>query len=171
MASHVFLFLVTRLVTILSGSDTSRCMKKDVNISRAVIWDRLQEVRSAYDNLEKLKPLVEKWEEDFGPEHQNLVDELIATASSNYWNEMAAREGHSLDDLIRTLWESWDEGEYTSENIPDGVQVYVTKCPMADAFRAIGRVDLGVQFFCNEDEHIVAGFNPSIKFSRTKTLM
>ncbi|MFW9789019.1 MAG: L-2-amino-thiazoline-4-carboxylic acid hydrolase, partial [Candidatus Thorarchaeota archaeon] len=25
--------------------------------------------------------------------------------------------------------------------------------------------------FCNEDEHIVAGFNPSIKFSRTKTLM
>jgi hypothetical protein len=42
---------------------------------------------------------------------------------------------------------------------------------MADTFKAIEKVDLGVQFFCNEDAFIVEGYNPAIKFHRTKTLM
>jgi len=84
---------------------------------------------------------------------------------------MSSREGKTLDDLVRTLWKTWDEGEYRIEKVSDGVQVYVTNCPMVEAFRSIGRADLGVQFFCNEDDHIVEGFNPSIKFTRTKTLM
>lgn len=138
---------------------------------RANLWKRLQEVRTSYKEPEKLGPLIEKWEKDFGPEHQDVVDELIGIASRNYWSDMSSREGKTLDDLVRTLWETWDEGEYTIEKIPDGVQVYVTKCPMVDAFRALGKADLGVQFFCNEDDRIVEGFNPCIEFTRTKTLM
>ncbi|MFW9794828.1 MAG: L-2-amino-thiazoline-4-carboxylic acid hydrolase, partial [Candidatus Thorarchaeota archaeon] len=99
------------------------------------------------------------------------VDEMIGIASRNYWSDMSSREGKTLDDLVRTLWHTWDEGEYTIEKIPDGIQVYVTRCPMVNAFRSIGRADLGVQFFCNEDDHIVEGFNPCIRFTRTKTLM
>jgi predicted ArsR family transcriptional regulator len=146
-------------------------MNNDPEIPLSVIWNRLQEVRGAYKDPEKLKSLVEKWEEDFGPEYQDIVDELIATTSQNYWSDMSAREGKSMEDLVRTLWKSWDDGEFTSEEIPNGIQVYVKKCPMANSFRAIGKVDLGIQFYCNEDTHIVAGFNPSIKFTRTKTLM
>jgi len=146
-------------------------MNKDVENLRATLWRRLQEVRGSYEDSEQLKTLIEQWEEDFGPEHQDLVDELIGTASRNYWSDKSSREGKTLDDLVRTLWYTWDEGEYKIEKIHDGVQVYVTKCPMVDGFRSIGRADLGVQFFCNEDDHIVEGFNPSIRFTRTKTLM
>jgi hypothetical protein len=163
--------LITQSTRILLISQVSVTMSKDVDNFRATLWKRLQEVRGSYKDPEALKSLIEKWENDFGPEDQDLVDELISTASRNYWNDMSSREGKTLDDLVRTLWHTWDEGEYTIEEIPDGIQVYVTKCPPVDAFRALGRADLGVQFFCNEDEHIVEGFNPSIQFRRTKTLM
>ncbi|MHA1951179.1 MAG: L-2-amino-thiazoline-4-carboxylic acid hydrolase [Candidatus Thorarchaeota archaeon] len=146
-------------------------MSKEDDSPRTILWKRLQEVRGCYNNTEALKPLVEKWEQDFGPEHQDLVDEMIASACKNYWSEISAREGTSIDDLIRTQWMPWDEGEFRTEKVKDGIQTYVTKCPMADAFKSIGKVALGVQFFCNEDEHIVKGFNPSIQFHRTKTLM
>jgi hypothetical protein len=146
-------------------------MNKDANAFRTILWERLQEVRGCYKDPKKLGSLIETWEEDFGPEHQNLVDELICISSRNYWSDVSSREGKTLDDLVRTLWHSWDEGEYTIESIPDGVQVYVTKCPMADAFRLIGKSNLGIQLFCNEDYHIVEGFNPCIQFTRTKTLM
>ena len=146
-------------------------MSKKVDSSRATIWKRLQEVRTSYKDPEKLKPLIEKWEADFGPEHQDLVDEMIAEASRNYWREISSREGTSIDDLIHSQWKPWTEGEYKIEKISDGIQIYCTKCPMAEVFRSIGRVDLGVQFFCKEDAYIVEGYNPSIRFDRTKTLM
>lgn len=146
-------------------------MNKEVESLRATLWRRLQEVRGSYEDTEKLKTLLEKWEEDFGPEHQDLVDEMIAEASGNYWREVSAREGKSVDDLIRTQWMPWTEGAFTIEKIPDGIQIYCTKCPMADAYKAIDRVDYGLRFHCAEDANIVTGYNPSIKFDRTKTLM
>ena len=58
-------------------------MNKDVESLRATLWRRLQEIRGSYEDPEQLKTLLEQWEEDFGPEHQDLVDEMIAEASSN----------------------------------------------------------------------------------------
>ena len=131
----------------------------------------MQEVRGCYKDTEQLKTLIVKWEVDFGPEHQQLVDEMIAEASSNYWREVSAREGKSVDDLIRTQWMPWTEGTFTIEKIPDGIQIYCTKCPMADAYKAIDRVDYGLRFQCAEDAQVVTGYNPSITVNRTKTLM
>ena len=146
-------------------------MSKDADNFRATLWKRLQEVRGCYKDPEQLKTLIEKWEVDFGPEHQQLVDEMIAEASSNYWREVSAREGKSVDDLIRTQWMPWTEGTFTIEKIPDGIQIFCTKCPMADAYKSIGRVDYGLRFHCAEDANVATAYNPSIKFERTKTLM
>ena len=146
-------------------------MTKENENTRAVIWERLQEVRGAYKEPEHLKTLIEKWENDFGPKYKDIVDEMISSGSRNFGTAMSSREGKSLDDFIRAVWTPWEEGEFTVEDVPDGVQVYVKKCPMADTYRSLGRVDLGLQFYCNEDRHIAAGFNPSIQFTRTKTLM
>ena len=146
-------------------------MNKEVESLRATLWRRLQEVRGSYEDTEKLKTLLEKWEEDFDPEHQDLVDEMIAEASGNYWREVSAREGKSVDDLIRTQWMPWTDGAFTIEKISDGIQIYCTKCPMADAYIEIDKVDYGLRFHCAEDANIVTGYNPSIKFDRTKTLM
>ncbi|MHA2026126.1 MAG: L-2-amino-thiazoline-4-carboxylic acid hydrolase [Candidatus Thorarchaeota archaeon] len=146
-------------------------MNKDAESIRATLWQKLQEIRGSYNEPERLTVLLIQWEKDFGPEHQDLVDEMIASSCRNYWREISSREGTSIDDLIRTQWMPWTEGEFRTEKVEDGIQAFVTKCPMADAFKSIGKVELGVQFFCNEDEHIVEGFNPSIQFTRTKTLM
>jgi hypothetical protein len=146
-------------------------MTKDTEKSRVVIWERLQEVRGSYQDPKKLKSLIEKWEEDFGPEYKDIIDEMISTGSRNFGSEMSSRHGKSIDDFVRTVWTPWEEGEFTIEKLPDGVKFCVTKCPMADVFRSIGRIDLGLQFYCNEDRHIAAGFNSAIKFTRTKTLM
>lgn len=150
---------------------SSRTMSKDGESIRATLWRRLQEIRGSYKDPEKLKSLLEQWEKDFGSEYQRLVDEMIATASSNYWCEISSREGTSVDDLIRMQWTTWTEGEFTTEKIPDGIQIYCTKCPMADAYKSIGREDYGLRFHCIEDFHAISGYNPSIHLERTKTLM
>ncbi len=142
-----------------------------MDVTQKLLWARLQEIRGSYNDTERLRDLLDKWEEDFGTKYQKIVDELIANAACQYWRSISAREGTTIDDLMRTQWEPWTEGEFTIEKTEDGVQIHCTKCPMADSYRAIGRVDYGVQFHCNEDEHIVAGYNPRIVFTRTKTLM
>jgi hypothetical protein len=146
-------------------------MSKDGADIRATLWQRLQEMRGSYTDLERLKILLEQWEKDFGSEHQSLVDEMIAKASSNYWREISAHEGTSVDDLIRMQWMTWTEGEFTTEKIPNGIQIYCTKCPMADAYKSISKPDYGLRFHCIEDFHAISGFNPSITLERTKTLM
>jgi hypothetical protein len=50
------------------------------------------------------------------------------------------------------------------------VRLEFTRCPWADAFRAIGRPDIG-SFFCETDALLSSCFNRRIKFEKTKSLM
>ncbi|MFX0093744.1 MAG: L-2-amino-thiazoline-4-carboxylic acid hydrolase, partial [Candidatus Hodarchaeota archaeon] len=97
--------------------------------------------------------------------------EILAEQTRKAWAAIAAREKSSFDDLIRRLWEDWTEGEFTIEKSEKGVQIYCTKCPIADSYRSIGKQALGLIFQCSEDPYIAAGFNPNIEFRRSKTLM
>ncbi len=48
----------------------------------------------------------------------------------------------------------------------------VTKCVFAELVNELGiSKEWGYDLFCSDDEHIANGFNPKIKFSRSKTLM
>ena len=50
------------------------------------------------------------------------------------------------------------------------VRLEFTRCPWADAFRALGRPDIG-RFFCETDALLCSSFNPRIKFEKTRSLM
>lgn len=138
---------------------------------REILWTKLQAIRGSYSDPESLRTLLKQWEEDACTKYQHIVDELIGERASNYWRSISAREGAGVEDLVRTQWEPWTEGEFSIEKTQDGVKVFCTKCPISDGYRLIGREDYGYLFHCAEDAHIVAGFNPKIVFKRTKTLM
>ena len=52
----------------------------------------------------------------------------------------------------------------------DSVKFRFTNCPLANAFRAIGKPEIG-KFFCDADGPLATAFNKNIKFEITKTLM
>ena len=47
----------------------------------------------------------------------------------------------------------------------------VTRCRYAEMYRELGIPDLGVLLSCGRDSALIEGFNPQIKFIRTKTIM
>ncbi|MHA2065889.1 MAG: L-2-amino-thiazoline-4-carboxylic acid hydrolase [Candidatus Thorarchaeota archaeon] len=146
-------------------------MSQDDKALREQLWERLQEIGGSYKDHERLRTLLDQWEEDFGVEYQHIIDDLIAERARQYWRRMSSLEGNTLEDLVRTMWKPWTEGEFTFELTGDVLQIQCTKCPIAEGYRAIRREQYGVLFHCNEDSHIAAGFNPNIEFSCTKTLM
>lgn len=134
------------------------------------LWQRIQEIRGSYKNPRQLKKLIQLWEDDVDDDTILRAKDLMATAASNYWQEMA-KNGESLDDLMPILWENWEEGRFTIQKTENSVQIHCSHCPMASAFREINRPDLGIFFHCDEDFAIVKGFNPEIRFSREHNLM
>ena len=141
-------------------------------IDREVIWKRIEEIRRFHSNPEQLKPLLEAWDKDFGSEYDDIAREILAENVRMNAEAWAKQKGiTTAEDIVQDMWEGWEEGEFTIEQKEDGIQIYCTKCPIADTYLSIGRKKQGLLFQCSEDPHIVSGVNPNLKFRRTKTLM
>lgn len=134
------------------------------------LWKRIQEIRANFRDPERLKMLVTQWEEDFDDETRDHAKKLMGERAHQYWASLA-KKGDTFDRFLKLSWESWTDGKFTIERKEQEAQIHCTGCPMADAYRAIGRSDLGHYFHCDEDVHMVHGFNRDIEFRRTKTLM
>ncbi|MHA2175664.1 MAG: L-2-amino-thiazoline-4-carboxylic acid hydrolase [Candidatus Hodarchaeales archaeon] len=142
------------------------------NNLRETLWKRIQEIRDSWKNTKNLEECLNRWEEDYGTSQNELAMEIIAQKTEEGWRKWAQKNNLStLEDFIHSAWEGWTEGEYTIERKPNYAQIYCTKCPMADAYLSIGKAELGKVFHCCEDPFMVLGFNPQLKFGRTKTLM
>jgi len=131
-------------------------------------------IRAARNNPSKLNGLIEKYVREYGREADQTVLEIIAEETQYAWSELAKERGsNSIDDLLDTLWKSFGSigGDYNVSREGGKVQIYATKCPMADTYRTIGKEEFGLMFHCSTDPHIVAGFNESMKFEISKTLM
>jgi len=141
-------------------------------IDREAIWKRIEEIRKFHSNPERLKALLEAWDNDFGPEYNDIAREILAEnvrKNSGAWSKQKGLT--TAEDIVKDMWEGWGEGEFTIERKEDGIQIYCTKCPIADTYLSIGRKEQGLIFQCSEDPHIVAGGYPKIGFRRTRTLM
>jgi len=91
-----------------------------------------------------------------------------------HWNNIAMERGDSIEVLVQTLWEEMgrEEGyKFTKEILPNGIRIRCTRCPLAKIARKHGLEHIGFHKYCMSDFGIVKGFNPRIKFTRTKTLM
>ncbi|MGY5875399.1 MAG: L-2-amino-thiazoline-4-carboxylic acid hydrolase [Candidatus Thorarchaeota archaeon] len=139
---------------------------------RVEMWKRIYEIRESHTDIDKLKSLLEAFERDYGPDYLETPEEVVAENVRRNAAGWARKHNYStVEDIVKDMWEGWTEGEFTIERKKDGIQIYCTKCPMADAYKSIGRTEMGLILHCSEDEHIVSGFNPEMKFRRTKTLM
>ena len=45
-------------------------------IDREAIWKRIEEIRKNDSNPEQLKPLLEAWDNDYGPEYDDIAREI-----------------------------------------------------------------------------------------------
>ena len=103
----------------------------------------------------------------------DLIGRLCADETSAHWASLTAREGRSLDDLVRLLWEPLPEQgfEFKMERTPDSLRIHCTSCPQHDLAAAIGGEEWLYALVCSTDLHVCATFDPPIRFERTKTLM
>jgi fumarate reductase iron-sulfur subunit len=83
--------------------------------------------------------------------------------------------GCSMKELGRVLRELWAEDgalEYRIlEENERTLNFDVTRCRYAELFDRLDMKDIGAHLTCVRDEPFIAGFNPSIKFERTQTIM
>lgn len=54
---------------------------------------------------------------------------------------------------------------------PDAFEFNVTRCRFAEMYRRLGLADLGPILSCSRDARMIDGFNPTLAFTRTQTLM
>ncbi|MFQ5980336.1 MAG: L-2-amino-thiazoline-4-carboxylic acid hydrolase [Candidatus Heimdallarchaeota archaeon] len=138
------------------------------------IWEKIRSILKNRRNPPKLKTLLNEWEENYGPQCNDLAMELVGHNTRNAWANIAEEEqNNTIEGLIGLLWENFRQagGEFTLEIKEDGTQIYCTKCPIADNYKEIGKPEYGLIFHCSTDLFICQGFNPAIKFQRSKTLM
>jgi predicted ArsR family transcriptional regulator len=139
------------------------------------VEEKLQEQKKQLDRAHtgRLVFLLRGLEKELGPQVVEAVDRTAGEAIRAQWAEIAQKEGNTIEDFIRVLWEPLREQgfEYTSETREDGVQMRCTRCPLSDLAREINAADWLYRLNCGSDPHMVAGFNPKMGFRRTKTLM
>jgi predicted ArsR family transcriptional regulator len=141
----------------------------DVDAYDNKLRELITEIRGARSKEKKLKALLEKYDNEYGPQAERQVLEIIAEDTKNAWVGVAEKvEKNNIQGILDTLWNSFEQigGEFTVERTEDSAQIHCTKCPMADTYLKIGLI-----FHCSTDPHIVAGFNPKMKFRITKRLM
>ncbi|MFW9908962.1 MAG: L-2-amino-thiazoline-4-carboxylic acid hydrolase [Candidatus Thorarchaeota archaeon] len=129
------------------------------------------EIRHARDKAAILGAL----EKRFGSEVREIFAEERSKIICEAWRKIAEKsKGETPADLIRVMWEPVkDIFPYEIEREEEGeIQLRVSGCIYYDVAKEVGiEGTWGYDLFCGDDPYIVAGFNPKMKFERTKTLM
>ena len=91
------------------------------------------------------------------------------------WETIGELHGQNdIEELVHVIWEHFGKSggfEYQVEPRDNGIQIFCTKCPLADMANTIGEPEWGYRFYCATDPVMVEAFNPNIGLRRTKTLM
>jgi len=121
-------------------------------------------------------PLIKAFIEEFGEEKAlAVVRSVIAKLARQSGMDLAkALGGNTMADLAQglTAWAKGDAYEMEGITLTETKYVYnITRCRYAEMYKAIGMADLGVILSCGRDFELIAGFNPKMKLTRTKTIM
>lgn len=139
---------------------------------RTKVWTKIKAIRASWQDTSKLEKELIDWENFFGSKYLKVAEEILAEKIYKQFENIGREnQPNTPETLVKIMWKGWTEGKFTIEKTGEKIQILCTKCPIADAYITVGRPDLGLVFQCSEDFHIVKGFNPEIRFSRTKTLM
>lgn len=122
-----------------------------------------------------LAPLVQALGEKFGREAvAEVVRETIIRLAREQGAQMARTCGNSLANFAATL-EDWKRDDALQievlEETPRRFSFNVTRCRYAELYRSLGIPELGAVLSCNRDFSLIEGFNPSVRLTRTQTIM
>ncbi len=114
----------------------------------------------------------------FGEEAEEVIRNFhkkgtLDWAAGGAQADIRANKKNDIQGLRDFLWEPLRrEGfEFTYTENELGCQMKVTRCPIAEIAKALKEEKWGFIFYCWSDEAICEGYNPEIRFRRTKTLM
>jgi hypothetical protein len=119
-------------------------------------------------------PLVKAFAVEVGEERaQAVLAEVIRRLAVDA-GCTAATDGAGLPGLKRVV-EGWRAGGALELTVlrddAGGFDFDVTRCRYAELYHALGIPELGPLLSCNRDAAFVDGFDPSLQFTRTQTIM
>ena len=123
-----------------------------------------------------IAPLFRAFSKEVGEERARaiLAESIGELARQAGCSAAAAVGGSDLEHLKQAI-EQWKAGGALElEVIRDDAGAFefnVTRCRYAEMYRRLGLADLGPILSCSRDAGMIEGFNPSIAFTRTQTLM
>ena len=136
-----------------------------------------EDLATAWDGADDKISLLNQFEARYGEDFVGMLDTLLGESTRRDWARTAAgRPTQDISDLIDLLWmplraQGFD---FTIDERSTSVQFHCTKCPVADLAKTLPGKDAPgwmYRMFCRGDYAIVEGFNPKMRFQRTKTLM
>lgn len=136
--------------------------------------DELKQALRAHYFEEKCD-LLQFLAEKFGKDLDQTIDQYIFQSSYTFWQKLSeSEENNSLEQYLHLLWDGYcanDGIQFSSLKEGQKIQYKVVRCPWAEIAREVGKSEWGYRFYCKTDYASVEGFNPKIRFSRSKTLM
>jgi hypothetical protein len=123
-----------------------------------------------------LVPLIRAFQQELGEERANAIARRVVVGiAEQQGRENAARRGR--DDLLAFSenMQAFSGGGALEiemlERNEQRVGFNVRRCRFAEMYREMGAGDLGFLLSCNRDASNISGFNPTIDFTRTQTIM
>lgn len=112
-------------------------------------------------------------EEKYGPGVAKTAMRAKAGLVELEWREIAKTCAGGIQGLADTLWKGMEDSgfRFTSERVEKGMRFTVTRCPLAEMAVRLGQAKWGYLCYCMDYPSIVKGFDPAMRYSRTKTLM
>ncbi len=153
----------------MSNSTKAQPLPDTLNARIGVLTRREVEARI-------LAPLVDVLGSEFGRDRviEIVRDTIIDVARKQGALLATQMGGNSLDEFADSTQFWKQDGALETDVIEQNREVFafnVTRCRYAEMYRALGIPELGAVLSCNRDASLIEGFNGSIEFERTQTLM
>jgi len=121
-------------------------------------------------------PLIRAFIEEVGRERAlTLARNVIKSLAFETGQRLAKQMGNNnLAAFAEGLRAFGAGGAYEMEQLELSDTMYafnIKQCRYAEMYKELGMADLGVILSCSRDFELVAGFNPRMSLTRTKTIM
>ncbi len=121
-------------------------------------------------------PLIERFAAEFGRDRvvelaREVVVDVARRQGADFSRQVGADDLGTFADGLE-MWTREDALRIDVVERTDTTFAFnVTRCRYAEMYRALGVPELGEILSCNRDGSMIEGFNGSIRFGRTQTIM
>jgi predicted ArsR family transcriptional regulator len=123
-----------------------------------------------------LKPVIEALSAEFGQDRVHaILAETIKSIARQQGAELVETMGGNQSEQFHDSLKFWTKGDALEIEMLDQskarLDFNVRRCRYAELYRDLGLAELGVVLSCNRDAALIEGFNPTVKFERSQTIM